>query len=116
MFPTAPWDLAMQALFNQELRSPVLDVLMPLLSSRALLFVALSGLLVWRCAKLGKSQATYFILLVLCMGASDLATNQVRRGTTASIWNSSKIMAARPAGVAGIGKGPLSKSTVPGAE
>lgn len=78
MFPAPAWDYPLQMFFNQELRSPVLDVAMPLLSSRALLFVILSGLLVWRCAKLGKSQALYFILLALCMGASDLATNQVK--------------------------------------
>ncbi len=78
MFPAPAWDYSLQLFFNQELRSPVLDVVLPLFSSRALLFAILSGLLVWRCAKLGKSQALYFILLVLCMGASDLATNQVK--------------------------------------
>ncbi len=78
MFPAPAWDYSVQLFFNQELRSPVLDVVLPLFSSRALLFAILSGLLVWRCAKLGKGQALYFILLVLCMGASDLATNQVK--------------------------------------
>lgn len=78
MFPAPAWDHPLQMFFNQELRSPLLDVAMPLFSSRALLFAILAGLLVWRCARLGKGQAQYFILLVLCMGASDLATNQVK--------------------------------------
>lgn len=78
MFATPPWDLALFTLLNQELRAPVLDVVLPLFSSRALLFAILAVLLVWRCARLGKGQALYFILLLLCMGLSDLATNQVK--------------------------------------
>ena len=79
MFPTLPADHALLLLLNQDWRAPVLDLVLPLFSSRSLLFALLSGLLVWRCQKRGKSQALYFILLVLAMGASDLATNQVKR-------------------------------------
>lgn len=78
MFPTLPADHALLLLLNQDWRAPVLDLVLPLFSLRSLLFAILSVLLVWRCQKRGKGQAVYFILLVLAMGASDLATNQVK--------------------------------------
>jgi len=79
MFPTLPQDQALLLLLNQDWRAPVLDLVLPLFSSRAILFTLLAGLLVWRSALRGKGQALYFILLVLAMGASDLATNQVKQ-------------------------------------
>ncbi|MBA4357993.1 MAG: phosphatase PAP2 family protein [Desulfovibrio sp.] len=78
MFPALPADQALQLLLNQDWRAPVLDLALPLFSSRALLFAILAGLLVWRCQKRDKGQAVYFVLLVLAMGATDLATNQVK--------------------------------------
>jgi len=78
MFPTLPADHALLILLNQDWRAPVLDLVLPVFSLRSLLFAILSGLLVWRCQKRGKGQALYFILLVLAMGVSDLATNQVK--------------------------------------
>ena len=45
MFPTPPADQALLLLLNQEWRAPVLDLVLPLLSSRSLLFALLSGLL-----------------------------------------------------------------------
>jgi undecaprenyl-diphosphatase len=78
MFPTSAQDLAVFTLFNQDWRSPVLDVLLPLFSLRAPLFVLLCALLVWRCMLRGKGQTLYFVLMILAMGASDLATNQVK--------------------------------------
>ncbi|MDO9082555.1 MAG: phosphatase PAP2 family protein [Humidesulfovibrio sp.] len=78
MFPTFPADQALLLLLNQDWRTPALDLLLPLFSLRALLFAILAGLLVWRCTLRGKGQALYFVLLVLAMGASDLATNQVK--------------------------------------
>jgi len=78
MFPTLPADASLQILLNQDWRSSVLDTLLPLFSRRTLLFVLLSGLLVWRSALRGKGQAIYFIMLVLAMGASDLTCNAVK--------------------------------------
>ena len=78
MFPTLPADHALLLLLNQDWRAPVLDLLLPVFSLRSLLFALLSGLMVWRCRKHGKSQTLYFILLVLAMGLTDLATNQVK--------------------------------------
>lgn len=78
MFPTPALDHALLLLLNQDWRSPVLDLALPLFSSRALLFALLAGLLVWRCRLRDKGQALYFMLLVLAMGLSDLATNQVK--------------------------------------
>lgn len=78
MFPTLPADQALLLLLNQDWRAPVLDLLLPVFSLRSLLFAILSALLVWRCQKSGKGQALYFILLVLAMGVTDLACNQVK--------------------------------------
>jgi membrane-associated phospholipid phosphatase len=78
MFPTFPADHALLLLLNQDWRSPVLDLVLPLFSSRSLLFAILSGLLVWRCQRRGKGQTLFFILMVLAVGLSDLATNQIK--------------------------------------
>lgn len=78
MFPTLPADHALLLLLNQDWRAPLLDLLLPVFSSRSLLFALLSIFMVWRCQRRGKGQVLYFVLLVLAMGASDLATNQVK--------------------------------------
>lgn len=78
MFPTPALDAALQLLLNQEWRSPALDLVLPLFSLRAPLFVLLAGLLVWRASLRGKAQAVYFILLALAMGATDLACNAAK--------------------------------------
>ncbi|MDP3426402.1 MAG: phosphatase PAP2 family protein [Humidesulfovibrio sp.] len=78
MFPTLPADHALLLLLNQDWRAPALDLLLPVFSLRSALFVILSGLMVWRCRKHGKSQALYFMLMVLAMGLTDLTTNQVK--------------------------------------
>ena len=78
MFAPPALDLSLFTLLNQQWRSPLLDVLLPVFSLRAPLFFILAGLLVWRCWRRGKGQAVYFILLVLVMGVSDLSTNQVK--------------------------------------
>lgn len=78
MFPALPEDLSLQLLLNQQWRSAALDLLLPLFSLRAPLFVLLAGLLVWRSALRGKGQVVYFIVLVLAMGISDLACNAAK--------------------------------------
>jgi membrane-associated phospholipid phosphatase len=78
MFPALPEDLSLQLLLNQQWRSAALDLLLPLFSLRAPLFVLLAGLLVWRSAVRGKGQVVYFIVLVLAMGISDLACNAAK--------------------------------------
>lgn len=78
MFPTLPADQALQLLLNQDWRASVLDLVLPVFSLRAPLFALLAGLLVWRCLRRGKGQVVYFLLLVLAMGASDLATNRIK--------------------------------------
>ncbi|WP_305572544.1 phosphatase PAP2 family protein [Humidesulfovibrio sp.] len=78
MFPAYPLDLDLQLLMNQQWRSSALDLLLPVFSLRAPLFVLLAGLLVWRSALRGKGQAVYFIALVLAMGVTDLTCNAVK--------------------------------------
>lgn len=78
MFPALPQDLSLQLLLNQQWRTAALDMLLPLFSLRAPLFVILAGLLVWRAALRGKGQVLYFTLLVLAMGATDLACNAAK--------------------------------------
>lgn len=78
MFPTLPADHALLLLLNQEWRAPLLDLLLPVFSLRSLLFAILSVLLVWRFKKRGRSQTVYFMLLVLTMGATDLACNKIK--------------------------------------
>lgn len=78
MFPVLPADAGLQLLLNQDWRFPALDLVLPLFSLRAPLFVLLSGLLVWRAALRGKGQAVYFIALVLAMGVTDLTCNAVK--------------------------------------
>lgn len=78
MFPALPEDLSLQLLLNQQWRFAALDLLLPLFSLRAPLFVLLAGLLVWRSALRGKGQVIYFIVLVLAMGISDLACNAAK--------------------------------------
>lgn len=78
MFSPPALDLSLFTLLNQQWRSPLLDVLLPVFSLRAPLFAILAGLLVWRCLRRGKGQAVYFIMLVLVMGVSDFSTNQIK--------------------------------------
>lgn len=78
MFPALPEDLSLQLLLNQQWRLAALDLLLPLFSLRAPLFVLLAGLLVWRSTLRGKGQVIYFIVLVLAMGISDLACNAAK--------------------------------------
>lgn len=79
MFPVLPLDLDLQLLLNQQWRLAALDVVLPVFSMRAALFVLLAGLLVWRSALLGKGQVIYFIILVLAMGVTDLTCNAVKQ-------------------------------------
>lgn len=78
MFPALPLDLDLQLLVNQQWRNAALDLVLPVFSLRAPFFALLAGLLVWRSALRGKGQAAYFILIVLAMGATDLACNAVK--------------------------------------
>jgi len=78
MFPVPPVDASLQLLLNQEWRAPVLDMILPLFSSRIALLVIIAVAIVWRSALRGKDQAAYFIVLALAMGASDLGCNVVK--------------------------------------
>lgn len=80
MLPTPALDLDLLLLLNQEWRLAALDLLLPLFSSRAALFVILAGLIVWRSMRRGKGQVLYFLLLVLAMGAADLSCNAIKHG------------------------------------
>lgn len=78
MFPALPVDLDLQVLLNQQWRSAAQDLILPVFSMRAPLFMLLAGLLVWRSALRGKGQVAYFIALVLVMGVTDLSCNAVK--------------------------------------
>jgi len=78
MFATPQPDLDLFLLLNQDWRFGVLDVVLPLLSSRTALFVILAALIVWRSMRRGKGQVLYFVLLVLAMGAADLACSAIK--------------------------------------
>lgn len=78
LFHTADLDLKLQVLFNQTLRGSVLDILAPLLSSRAALFVLLAVCLAWAVRRLGPRQILLFVLLLAAMGLADLACGQIK--------------------------------------
>ncbi|HBR06475.1 MAG TPA: phosphatase PAP2 family protein [Desulfovibrio sp.] len=77
-FHTAGLDLDLLVLFNQTLRGSLLDLLAPLLSSRAALFALLAACLVWAVRRLGPRQIVLFVLLLAAMGLSDLACGQIK--------------------------------------
>ncbi len=77
-FDALPWDLSLFVLFNQTLRSGVLDFLAPLFSSAMLLFLlpAATAPLVWR--RCGKGTALRILVILVAMGLSDLVSGQIK--------------------------------------
>ena len=78
LFHTASLDLDLLVLFNQTLRGSLLDVLAPVLSSRAALFILMALCLAWAVRRLGPRQIVLFVLLLAAAGLSDLACGQIK--------------------------------------
>jgi undecaprenyl-diphosphatase len=77
-FATPAWDLALFRLLNGEWRHPVLDWLMPVVSWSGLLWLLAGLALAWGLHRQGRKAMGWFLLLVLTVGASDLACNFVK--------------------------------------
>ncbi|MGL1863881.1 MAG: phosphatase PAP2 family protein [Pseudodesulfovibrio sp.] len=78
-FPTHAFDLKLFLLINQEWRSPVLDVIMPILSSMTALFVAMALVLTFMIIRHGKGQIIFFLVLLVGMGATDFTSNLIKK-------------------------------------
>ena len=77
-FATPGPDLALQVLVNQHWHNSVLDVLMPLASSRLVLAVLIVLGAAWAIRRLGWRQTFCFLLLLAALGCTDFATKQVK--------------------------------------
>ena len=73
-FATPAPDLQLFLLINQHWHSGLLDMVMPLLSSMALLMTILGAAVIAAVAKGGKRQLLYFLILLAGMGVSDYTT------------------------------------------
>ena len=77
-FHTPALDAHLFVFINQDLHSEVLNLLMPLLSSRLLLVVGLAAALYFMVRKLGRKQIVLFLLLAAAMGLTDTTSNLVK--------------------------------------
>ncbi|WP_272700124.1 phosphatase PAP2 family protein [Desulfovibrio sp. Fe33] len=73
-FATPAWDLQLFLLINQHWHSGLLDFIMPLFSSMAVLMVILAAALIAAVIKGGKKQIIFFLVLLAGMGMSDFTT------------------------------------------
>lgn len=77
-FLTPALDLKLFLLINQQWRCGLFDTVMPLLSSKAMLFAILGLALVFALIRYGRRQALFFIILLVGMGISDFSTGLVK--------------------------------------
>jgi len=77
-FLTPALDLHLLLLINQEWRLALFDVIMPLLSSKAVLFSLLIPALGFAVFRHGRRQFLYFLILLIGMGLSDATTGVVK--------------------------------------
>ena len=78
-FPTHAFDLKLFLLINQEWRSPVLDVIMPILSSMTALFVAMALVLTFMIIRHGKGHIIFFLILLVGMATTDVTSNLIKK-------------------------------------
>jgi len=77
-FSTPPLDLDLFLLINQQWVNGIFDVVMPILSSMAVLLVLMAAALAAMILKGGKKQAILFLVLFAGMGLSDFTTKIVK--------------------------------------
>ncbi|NDV18963.1 phosphatase PAP2 family protein [Pseudodesulfovibrio sp. JC047] len=77
-FSTLPFDLHLFLLINQQWRLEILDVLMPIFSSMAVLLILLGIAIVFALFKGGKKHGIYFIILFVAMGMADFSTKIIK--------------------------------------
>ncbi|MDD4951543.1 MAG: phosphatase PAP2 family protein, partial [Desulfovibrionaceae bacterium] len=71
-FQTPAPDMDLLVLLNQTLRAPLLDWIMPVVSSKITLFSILALCLIWAVRRRGPRQIVLFLVLLAGMGLSDL--------------------------------------------
>ncbi|MEZ7196376.1 phosphatase PAP2 family protein [Pseudodesulfovibrio karagichevae] len=79
-FATPALDLRLFLLINQHWHSGLLDTIMPLLSSMAVLFALLAVAVAAAVLKGGKKQLILFLVLLAGMGVSDFTTKLAKDG------------------------------------
>lgn len=78
-FKTPALDATIQETINQHMRAPLLDTLMPILSSHALFYVLLIPLAAWVWRKYGSRSLLLIAVLLLAVGMTDLGTNVIKK-------------------------------------
>ncbi|MBN2141098.1 MAG: phosphatase PAP2 family protein [Desulfovibrionaceae bacterium] len=78
-FQTPAPDMDLLVLLNQTLRAPLLDCIMPVVSSKITLFSILALCLIWAVRRRGPRQIVLFLVLLAGMGLSDLGVNAVKK-------------------------------------
>lgn len=79
-FLTPGLDMDVFMLVNQS-RSPLLDALMPLVSSKLAMFTLMALACAWMVKRYGKKQLVYFLILLAGMGCTDFSTKQIKDAT-----------------------------------
>jgi undecaprenyl-diphosphatase len=77
-FSTPNFDLILLRLINQQWHSPLLDFIMPVLSSMAVLLVLMGVAATILTLKGGKRQAIYFLVLFAAMGLCDFSASIIK--------------------------------------
>jgi undecaprenyl-diphosphatase len=77
-FLTPAFDLWLFRLVNQQWRSPLLDVIMPVLSSMTVLLLCIGAAAVYAGIRYGRGQLVYFLILVAALGLTNAATDVVK--------------------------------------
>jgi len=78
-FKTPALDASLQELINQQLRSSVLDFLMPVFSNHALFYILLIPLALWIWKRYGTRNLWFIAILLLSVGLTDFGTNMVKK-------------------------------------
>lgn len=79
IFQTPAIDHSLLILINQKLRLPLLDILMPILSSQSILFGVGAILLMMTWHFKGRREALLFLILILGLGVTDATTNHIKK-------------------------------------
>lgn len=81
-FQTPAIDLALLKLINQQWRNPFFDWLMPILSSKTIIYVLIVPLLWWVWKRFGVRHLMTVVVLIAAVGCSDVSTNLVKKSIT----------------------------------
>lgn len=78
-FKTPALDGLLQVYINQQLRNPVFDILMPIVSNHLLFYVLLLPLGAWVWHKYGSRQLLLIPVILMAVGLADFGTNIVKK-------------------------------------